>query len=91
MMKRSLVICGLVGLLALACGHAFAHGNVQCPEHPKSEWQAQALLKQKLAGEGWQVRRIEATKSCFEVYAKDPQGQKVEAFFDPRTFERVKN
>jgi hypothetical protein len=91
MIKRSWVIQGLMGGLALACCDVFAHGNVQCPEHPKSEWQVPALLKQKLAAEGWQVRRIEATKSCFEVYAKDPQGQKVEAFFDPKTLERVQN
>jgi len=91
MMKRNLVIPGLMGWLALASGHVLAHGNVQCPEHPPSEWQSQALLKQKLAGEGWQVRRIEATKTCFEVYAKEANGQKVEAFFDPKTFERVKN
>ena len=70
---------------------AFAHGNVQCPSYPKSEWQARELLQQKLANEGWQVRRIEATKSCYEVYAKDPQGHKTEAFFDPKTFERVKS
>jgi hypothetical protein len=70
---------------------AFAHGNVQCPTYPKAEWQARELLQQKLVSEGWQVRRIEATKSCYEVYAKDPQGQKTEAFFDPKTFERVKS
>jgi len=75
----------------LASCQAFAHGNVRCPEHPKAEWQAQDQLQQKLQSEGWQVRKIETTKHCFEVYAKDSQGKKVEAFFDPKTLERVKN
>jgi hypothetical protein len=48
-------------------------------------------LQQKLGGEGWQVRRIEATKYCDEVYTKDLSGQKTEAFFDLKTFERVKS
>jgi hypothetical protein len=86
-LRINLVMCTLL----LACGSAFAHGNVQCPQYAKTEWQAQDLLKQKLLTEGWQVRRIEATKTCYEVYAKDAQGKKIEAFFDPKTFERVKD
>ena len=78
-------------LVVLAAGQAMAHGNVRCPEHPKAEWQAPDQLRQKLEAEGWQVRKIETTKRCFEVYAKDTQGKKVEAFFDPKTLERVPN
>jgi hypothetical protein len=32
---------------------------------------------------------MEVTESCYEVYAKDPKGKRVEAFFNPVTFERV--
>jgi len=82
----------LVGaVMAVAACQALAHGNVRCAEHPKVEWQAPDQLRQKLEGEGWQVRKIETTKRCFEVYAKDTQGKKVEAFFDPKTLERVQN
>jgi hypothetical protein len=91
MNKGNLRINLVTGTLLLACGSVFAHGNVQCPQYAKAEWQAQDLLKQKLLSEGWQVRRIEATKTCYEVYAKDAQGKKIEAFFDPKTFERVKD
>jgi hypothetical protein len=76
-------------LLAFAVGGASAHGDVKCPAHPKSEWKPHTDLEQKLIKEGWVVRRMVATPSCYEVYAKDPQGKRIEAFFDPVTFERV--
>jgi hypothetical protein len=76
-------------LFAFAAGAASAHGDVKCPAHPKSEWKPHTELQQKLTSQGWVVRRMEATPTCYEVYAKDPQGKRIEAFFDPVTFERV--
>ena len=83
-----------LALVASACalaGGAFAHGNVQCNSYPKAEWRPHTELHQKLTAEGWQVRRMETTPTCYEVYAKDAQGKRVEAFFDPKTFERVED
>lgn len=34
---------------------------------------------------------MELTPTCYEVYAKTPQGDRIEAFFDPKTFERVED
>jgi hypothetical protein len=76
-------------VLAFAAGSASAHGEVKCPAHPKSEWKPHTELHQKLTKEGWVVRRMEMTSTCYEVYAKDPQGKRIEAFFDPVTFARV--
>ena len=75
--------------LAASAGTAFAHGDVQCKEHPKSEWRPHTELEKKLVQEGWTIRRMEKTATCYEVYAKTPDGKRVEAFFDPKTFERV--
>ena len=75
--------------MSLAAASAWAHGNVQCPKHPKSEWRPHTELEQKLVKEGWTVRRMEKTDSCYEVYGKTPEGKRVEAFFDPKTFERI--
>lgn len=76
-------------LLAISAGAASAHGDVKCTTKPQSEWKSHDELAKKLKSEGWQIRRMEATKSCYEVYAKDPKGKRVEAFFDPVTFARV--
>lgn len=86
---KSIIIRIAPLVLAIAAGSAWAHGEVNCPPHPKAEWKPHNELYQKLLKEGWQVRRMEVSPSCYEVYAKDPQGKRIEAFFDPVTFERV--
>lgn len=75
--------------LVFAASSAWAHGDVKCPVHPKEQWRPHTELQAKLAREGWTVRRMEQTPTCYEVYAKDPDGKRIEAFFDPVTFERV--
>jgi len=76
-------------LLSLVSLSALAHGDVTCPAVPKAEWRPHAELATKLKAEGWVIRRMEATPTCYEVYAKDPQGKRIEAFFNPKTLERV--
>ena len=77
--------------LAVSASSAFAHGKVTCAEHPPAEWRPHTELEQKLVKEGWTVRRMEKTETCYEVYGKDPQGKRVEAFFDPKTIELVQD
>ena len=89
-MLKTASIRGLAAIaLAGAATGAMAHGDVQCPAYPKAEWKPHTELKAKLVKDGWTVRRMEVTPTCYEVYGKDPQGKRVEAFFDPKTFERV--
>ena len=73
----------------LATGTAFAHGDVKCDSPNKAEWQPQMTLQAKLVNEGWKVRKVQIYNGCYEVYGFDAQGAKAEAFFDPKTFERV--
>ena len=88
-MTSTLTRIALPLLLALAAGTAAAHGDVKCTTKPKSEWKSHEELAEKLKKEGWVIRRMEVSSSCYEVYAKDPKGKRVEAFFDPVTFARV--
>ncbi|WP_343623391.1 PepSY domain-containing protein [Roseateles puraquae] len=75
--------------LALTASTAFAHGNVSCPAVPQEEKQPQKELQKKLEGEGWKVRKVQNSNGCYEVYGVDDKGAKVEAFFNPKTFDRV--
>jgi hypothetical protein len=43
------------------------------------------MLKEK----GWQVRNIKVDSGCYEVFAIDDKGERVEAYFHPVTLERV--
>jgi hypothetical protein len=47
------------------------------------------LLQQKLESEGWQVKNIKIDDGCYEAYAIDTSGARVEAYFDPQTLELV--
>lgn len=87
MTSKSLLLASL--LFALSASSAWAHGDVKCTTLPKEQWRPHTELQEKLTKEGWVIRRMEKTATCYEVYAKDPQGKRVEAFFDPVTFKRV--
>ena len=43
----------------------------------------------ELVAEGWRVRQVKIWKTCYEVYGFDEKGERAEAFFNPKTFERV--
>jgi len=67
---------------------AWAHGNVSC-DVPKEERRARVDLQKKLKAEGWTIRDIKIENGCYEVYGFDEKNAKIEAFFNPKTFERV--
>jgi len=67
---------------------AWSHGDVSCNE-PRAEWKARVDLQKKLKGVGWTIRDIRIENGCYEVYGFDDKDKKVEAFFNPKTFERI--
>jgi hypothetical protein len=68
---------------------ALATGKMTCNAGPQSKWKSQDALKASLAKQGWQVRKSKVDGGCYEVYGTTPEGQKVEAYFDPVTFEKL--
>lgn len=54
-----------------------------------ADWQPREALQAKLEGEGWNVRSIKTENGCYEAYAIDAKGNKVEANFNPQTLESV--
>ena len=61
----------------------------ECDSGDPAQWRAQEALQKKLAADGWQVRKIKVDGGCYEAYATTPEGDKVEAYFDPVTFEKL--
>ena len=66
-----------------------AIGMMSCDAGPESGWQSRDDLKTKLEGEGWEVRKVKVDEGCYEVYGTTPEGQRVEAYFDPVSFETL--
>lgn len=86
-MKRFIALPTL--LLALASTAAQAHGDWTCAPIPKEQWKPHTELQRKLEAEGWRLRQMKTSNGCYEVYGVDPKGKRVEAFFDPKSFERI--
>jgi hypothetical protein len=84
----------LIGLGMLLTGLAMADtaaadGNVSC-ETPRAERRPAVELQRELKRQGWTVRKIQVLNGCYEVYGYDANDKKVEAFFHPKTFERIR-
>jgi hypothetical protein len=88
-MKHLLNLAAAATMLCFAAP-AFSHGNVTCGGGPESAWKPVDALKSALATQGWKIKRAKPEKDCYEVYGKTPEGQNVEAFFNPVTLEKVK-
>ena len=85
-MKSTLFFAAITfGVLGAGAAVASDRCNV-----PLSEWQPREALQQKLEAEGWKVKRIKTENGCYEAYALDRKGGRIEAYFNPKTFEIVK-
>jgi hypothetical protein len=87
-MKKLLCLAVAVSALA-AADVALADGNVSCPAATRAERKPPGELTQMLKKMGWAVRKMQMFNGCYEVYGFDDKGKPVEAFFDPRTLQRV--
>lgn len=85
--SRALVLCLFAALTA--AGPAFATGLATCDSGPRSGWQPEAALEKMLKERGWQIRRIKIDGGCYEVYALDDKGARVESYFHPVTLQHV--
>ena len=77
--------------ICLAAGAAATPAFAEGPtcNVPAAERQPVEALKAKLEAEGWKIANVKTDEGCYEVYAHDAQGRKVEVYFDPKTFAKV--
>lgn len=68
---------------------ASATGLTTCDSGSPDTWQSQDKLNAMLKEKGWEVRNVKIDGGCYEVYALDDKGERVEAYFHPVTLERV--
>jgi hypothetical protein len=86
--RAFLVALALSGAL-LPLQPARATGLATCDSGSRESWQPQEKLSAMLKEKGWQVRRIKEDGGCYEVYALNEKGERVEAYFHPRTLAPV--
>ena len=75
-------------LAGMAATPALATGKMSCDVKPEAR-QPQTALVAALTKQGWTVRKAKLDGGCYEVYAVNEKGQRVESYFHPVTFEHV--
>lgn len=87
MKKFAAIVVGSICLFGVA--QVSATGLATCDSGAESGWKSQDDLKKQLAAQGWKVRRIKIDGGCYEVYAINGKGERVESYFHPVTFKHV--
>ena len=85
----NLIRTALYCTVLLAAGTVGATGLATCDSGPQSGWEPQEKLEKMLTGKGWKIRRVKEDGGCYEVYAFDEKGDRVEAYFHPKTLALV--
>jgi len=67
-----------------------AASSKSCGNAPQSQWMSIADIQAKAEGMGYKVRQVKIEDSCYEIYAIDRDGNRVEAYLNPVTAEIVK-
>ena len=68
---------------------ALADGDVVCSSGPRENWKSVNDLKKAAWLERWEIIETRIEGDCYEVYARNQQGQVLEAFFHPVTLEKL--
>ena len=89
-MNSKVISTVLAAAFATTLGAGAALASDRC-NTPQGEWQPQQALQQKLEGEGWKVKKIKVEDGCYEVYGTDTKGNRMESYYDPKTFTVVKS
>ena len=89
-MQSSLYAVAL-GLLLLPTAAFADDENASCTDAAKSTWLSVDAIKAKAEAAGYsQIKKVKVEGTCYEVYAFDKTGKKVEVLFNPATGEQSK-
>lgn len=83
-------VAALLGLSALGLAASVRASEDEC-RVPMGEWRPREELQSRLQAQGWQrIDQIKVDDGCYEAKGFDAEGWRVEAKYDPKTFELVK-
>ena len=68
----------------------YASDDDDCGYVERSQWMSEEELRGKATRMGYNVRKIEVDDGCYEVYATDSKGQRVEVYMHPVSGDVVK-
>ncbi|MGN6157089.1 MAG: PepSY domain-containing protein [Devosia sp.] len=86
MLRTSLIALALIA----ATAPAFAAGAT-CSTADSSKFQPKTKLEDQLKAQGLTVKQIKTENGCYEVYAVDKAGKKVNTAYNAETLQQVDN
>jgi len=66
-----------------------ALASPSCGNAPQSSWMSLKDVEAKATAMGYKVRQVKIEDGCYELYAIDKDGKRVEAYLNPVTAEVV--
>lgn len=85
-MKRALLFATLA---FVAASPAFAANS--CSTAPQAQWQPQSKLTDMLKSDGMTVKQIKVENGCYEVYATDKGGKRLNLAYNAETLQQLGN
>lgn len=76
-------------ILSTAAVSGVAMASDKC-DVPRGEWQTEEAFRAAIEAKGWEIKKFKIDDGCYEVYGYDEKQRRVEAYFDPKTFDMVK-
>lgn len=88
---RKMLILTVVAALVGGAGLALASDDDKAKrlgvDVPRDQWLSIAQVTERLAGQGYEVRKIEADDGVYEAYVIDQSGARLEVYLHPATGE----
>lgn len=79
--------CALAAIAVLFASPAIA--DATCSKAPASQFKPKTALETMLKADGLKVRQIKVEGGCYEVYAVNKDGKKVNTAYNAETLEKV--
>ncbi len=79
----------IAAVTTLLSGSAFAAS--ECSKADATKFKPQADLEAVLAKDGLTLKKLKVEKGCYEVYAVDKAGKKVNVAYNAETLEKAKS
>ena len=80
----------LITLAALTAVNGTAHASSSYCNEPRSKWMSMDEARASVTNMGFKVRKVEVDDGCYEAYAIDDKGRRVEIYINPVTAAIVK-
>jgi hypothetical protein len=84
----TLLLCGSLSPAAPALAES---NEAACTKEPAAKWIGEDAAKTAAIGSGLDVRDIKVENSCYEIYALDKTGKRIQVVMNPITGQIVGN